>query len=367
MFESIVKYSEFTCGVILLIFAVIQIIYKNRKFINYNLAGIYFCLSYVILTFWAFKSWMIYHVPWLIFTDMAAAFAIGPFVYFYMKTVLGINTKSVIKYTFHFIPAVVVFCTIIAINIIDGHIVRYYMQFPGEYPEYNLNQSVRIIDFISNFYMLLYLTFTVKIIYDLLKKRNQKSIKELKIILKYMLFVVIFSLMMLMASITGSNLLNIISIYLLTLAGIWYFIFSFRYPEFTQKAIREAKFIRYENTILNGIDANVVLEHLDYLMNEEKIYVDDELTLQKLSAQLMITSHQLSKILNSKRKVNFRTLVNSYRIKEAMSQIASYPDKTILEIALASGFNSKSSFNGVFLKSTGVTPSDYRKSLTAVR
>lgn len=172
---------------------------------------------------------------------------------------------------------------------------------------------------------------------------------------------------MLMASITGSNLLNIISIYLLTLAGIWYFIFSFRYPEFTQKAIREAKFIRYENTILNGIDANVVLEHLDYLMNEEKIYVDDELTLQKLSAQLMITSHQLSKILNSKRKVNFRTLVNSYRIKEAMSQIASYPDKTILEIALASGFNSKSSFNGVFLKSTGVTPSDYRKSLTAVR
>ena len=363
MIESILKYSEFTCGIILLLFASIQIIYKNRDFINYNLAGLYFCLSYVILTFWAFKSEIMFYAPWLLFTDMTAPFAIGPFVYFYIKTVLGLKTKSRVKYSLHFIPALTVFLTIIVNNIIDGHMVRYYLHFPGEYPSYNLNPFIRSIDFISTFYMIFYLILSVKNIYTLLKNKNHKSIKELRIIFNYMFLVIVFSLMMLMASVLGSNSLNILSIYLLTFSGIWYFIFSFRYPEFTQKAIKEARVIRYENSLLKGVDSDVVLERLDDLMDEDKIFIDDELTLQKLSELLMISSHQLSKILNTKRKINFRTLVNTYRIKEAMNQMSDHPDKTILEIALASGFNSKSSFNGVFMKTTGFTPSDYRKSL----
>jgi len=363
MIESILKYSEFTCGITLFLFAAIQIIYKNRDFINYNLAGLYFCVSYVILTLWAFKSGMILSVPWLLHSDMAAPFAIGPFAYFYVKTVLGIRTKSYLKYALHFIPAIIVLCAIIASNIIDGSLAHYYWQFSMEYPSYNLTPLIRSIDFISNFYMIFYFILIVKNVYQLLKNKNHKSIRELQILFYYMFLIVLFNTMMLMASVTGNNVLNITAIYLLTLSGVWYFIFSFRYPEFAQKAIKEAKVIRYENSILNGIDAKIVLERLDDLMEEEKIFIDEELTMQKLSELLMITPHQFSKILNSKRKMNFRTLVNSYRIKEAMKQMADYPDKTILEIALSSGFNSKSSFNGVFMKTAGVTPSDYRKSI----
>ncbi|HOP65371.1 MAG TPA: helix-turn-helix domain-containing protein, partial [Spirochaetota bacterium] len=155
---------------------------------------------------------------------------------------------------------------------------------------------------------------------------------------------------------------NIASIYLLTLAALWYFIFSFRYPEFTQKAIRDARTIRYQNNMLSGIDSDAVLERLDELMEDEKLYTDYELTLPKLSGLLMITPHQLSKILNSKRNINFRTLINSWRVKESIRQMAEHPERTILEIAMESGFNSKSSFNSVFLKSTGQTPSEYRES-----
>jgi len=363
MIESIIKYSEFTCGIILFIFAAIQIIYKNRNFLNYNLAGLYFCLSYVIMTFWAFKSGMILYTPWLMYTDMTTAFAIGPFAYFYIKTVLGLKTKSYLKYMLHFIPAAAVLCAIITNNIIDGEMVSHYLHFPSNYPVYNVNPMLRVIDFISNIYMIFYFILIIKTIYNLLNNKSHKSMKELNIIFYYMFFIVLFSLMMLIASAAGNNILNITAIYLLTLSGIWYFIFSFRYPEFTQNAIREAKSIRYENSILNSIDSDVVLERLDELMEEEKIYIDEELTMQKLSELLMITPHQFSKMLNSTRKMNFRTLVNSYRIKEAMNQMAEWPDKTILEIALASGFNSKSSFNSVFMKSAGVTPSDFRKSL----
>lgn len=363
MIETIIKYSEFTCGIILLAFAIIQFIYKERKFINFNIAGLYISLSYVILLIWGFKSGLNLHVQWLLFTDTAAAFLIGPFVYFYIKSVLGIRTESLFKYALHFIPAVIVFSFIVINNIANDSNIRYYLDSPMEYPVYTHNPYIRWIDFFSNIYMIIYFSFTIRNIYSLLKKNNHKSLKEIKIVFYYMFFIVLFSAMMLVASLYQLTILNIIAIYLLTLSGIWYLIFSFRYPEFTQNAIKEAKTIRYENTILSSVDSDAVIERLEDLMNEDKIFRDEELTLQKLSDMLMVTPHQLSRILNSKRNMNFRSLINSYRIKDALSRMSLYPEKNILEIALESGFNSKSSFNSVFMKSTGVTPSDYRKGI----
>ncbi len=363
MIESIIKYSEFTCGIILFLFAVIQLTYKNRQFVNYNIAGLYFCLSYVILAFWTFKSGLILHVPWLLYTDMTTAFAIGPFVYFYIKTVLGIKTRSFTGYLLHFIPALVVLCVIIANNLIDDSLVRYYRDNRVNYPLYGISPVISAVDLISDFYMLLYFGLTIKNIYTLLKNNRHQSLHELKTVFYYMFFIVLFTVMLLIANIAENALLNITAVYLLTISGIWFFYFSFRYPEFTQKAIREAKVIRYRNFMLQGVDAGVVLARLDELMEDEKIYLDYDLTLPKLGTLLMITPHQLSKILNVKRKMNFRSLINAYRVKESMQQMACYPGKTVLETALACGFNSKSSFNAVFMKTVGITPSDYKKSL----
>jgi AraC-like DNA-binding protein len=187
--------------------------------------------------------------------------------------------------------------------------------------------------------------------------------RELNIVFYYLLIAVACFFMMLLANIINLSVLNFISVYLLLLMGFWYSLFSFRHPEFTQKAIKEAKVLRYQNSINTGIDTEVVLARLDELMDEEKIFTDDELTLPKLSAKLMITPHQLSMILNSKRRMNFRSLVNSYRIRESMKQMAEFPDKTVLDITLDCGFNSKSSFNAVFIKMTGTTPTNYRRSL----
>lgn len=361
MIQSILKYSEFSCGIILMLFAIIQFTYKHRQFINLNIAGLYFCLSYVILSLWSFKSGIIFYAPWLMYTDIAMAFAIGPFVYYYLRSVLGYRPAPPARYSIHFITAILVFTMIVTNNILNDTYIRYYYKNPSVYPVYNLSIVVRDIDFISNFYMIAYFIASTKNIHLYLKNGSHKSSRELHFIFYYMFFILLFSGMMLIANVTGNSSLNITAIYLLTIAGIWYFIFSFRYPEFTQKAIREARVIRYQNTMLSGIAPSAVLERLDELMEEEKVFTDYELTLPKLSSQLMITPHQLSRILNSERKMNFRSLLNSYRVKESMKQMAEFPERTILDIALASGFNSKSSFNSVFLKTTGKTPSDYRE------
>ena len=58
-------------------------------------------------------------------------------------------------------------------------------------------------------------------------------------------------------------------------------------------------------------------------------------------------------------------LTRSYRITEAIEMFKNpnHDRKTILEILYDVGFNSKSSFNHVFKKKTGETPSKFRRAL----
>jgi len=133
------------------------------------------------------------------------------------------------------------------------------------------------------------------------------------------------------------------------------------YPEYfniLQKVVREGL---YEYSRVKGIDLEMINIELKKLMEEEKVFYDDELTLPDLAKRLSITKHQLSEILNKKHKKNFFTYINEYRIREAAKLLIDMPDKKILEIAMIVGFNSKSSFNNSFAKYVGLPPSEYRK------
>ncbi|MGC9366431.1 MAG: helix-turn-helix domain-containing protein [bacterium] len=67
-------------------------------------------------------------------------------------------------------------------------------------------------------------------------------------------------------------------------------------------------------------------------------------------------------MINESLQQNFFNFVNSYRIEEVKKMLVDEvnSDRTILEIMYECGFNSKSSFNSVFKKQTGLTPSQYR-------
>lgn len=98
-------------------------------------------------------------------------------------------------------------------------------------------------------------------------------------------------------------------------------------------------------------------------MEEQKLYQDSELKLADLAKELSISSHNLTEILNQYMGQNFYDFVNHYRVKEVKQKLLG-PDsknKTVLALALDAGFNSKSSFNSLFKKQTGMTPSQFRK------
>lgn len=97
-------------------------------------------------------------------------------------------------------------------------------------------------------------------------------------------------------------------------------------------------------------------------MEQNKPYLDEDLTLQKLAAQVHMPEKELSILINQQIGKHFFDFINEYRIREAKILLKDQPNLTVLEILYQIGFNSKSSFYTAFKKETGVTPSYYRKS-----
>lgn len=97
------------------------------------------------------------------------------------------------------------------------------------------------------------------------------------------------------------------------------------------------------------------------LMETERLFLDEDLSLGRLAAELKLTQHQLSWFINEDLGENFYSLVNRYRVDAARKMLREEPERTVLSIALAVGFNSKSSFHTAFTRLTGQTPAAYRK------
>lgn len=115
------------------------------------------------------------------------------------------------------------------------------------------------------------------------------------------------------------------------------------------------------------IDKNLVLEivnKLEKLMEEEKPFLNKNLSLSTLSDKLNTRTHILSFVINTHYNVNFYTYINTFRLDYSKSLLEN-PKKQYLSmegVAYESGFGSKSTFNTLFKKHLGMTPVQYKKS-----
>ena len=100
-------------------------------------------------------------------------------------------------------------------------------------------------------------------------------------------------------------------------------------------------------------------------MAEKKPYLDPDLQLSSLAKEMKMTRGQLSQLINNGLGENFYDFINRHRVEEVKKLMAD-PDKenfSLLGIAFEAGFKSKSSFNLIFKRFTGLTPTGYRKNL----
>ncbi len=100
-------------------------------------------------------------------------------------------------------------------------------------------------------------------------------------------------------------------------------------------------------------------------MVEGRYYLNSDLTLQSLAAELTMNPHALSQTINDALNQRFSDFINEYRIKAVIEKLndPQYANITVLGMAYDSGFNSKTTFNRAFKKVTGKTPKVYRAQL----
>ncbi len=104
-------------------------------------------------------------------------------------------------------------------------------------------------------------------------------------------------------------------------------------------------------------------DHIVGLIKEKELYLNPDFRINDLAEELGVGSHELSFIINHRFKTNFKELVNEIRINRFLEEIKSGAgeSKTMLGIALDSGFGSKATFQRAFKKLKGVSPVEFKK------
>jgi AraC-like DNA-binding protein len=162
---------------------------------------------------------------------------------------------------------------------------------------------------------------------------------------------------------------------LITFFSFAYSFYAIRQPEILEfpssapegeAETRESNGGRYARSGLRDDQADEYLTRLLRFMDDEKPFLNGDLTISDLARKTGIPKHYITEVLNEKYGRNFFSFINEYRVREVLSRIndSRYQHYTILAIAFDSGFNSKSTFNSFFKAYTGKTPSTYRQAIS---
>lgn len=107
------------------------------------------------------------------------------------------------------------------------------------------------------------------------------------------------------------------------------------------------------------------------MMENDRIYRNPDLSLEKAAEMLQTNRTYLSQVVNEQSGLSFPVFINSYRLKEAIELLSDPKNEEPLKsISYSVGFSTPSGFYTLFRQKTGMAPSVFRqnvKDLNAVR
>lgn len=103
-----------------------------------------------------------------------------------------------------------------------------------------------------------------------------------------------------------------------------------------------------------------IIHKIDVLLSTKEVFLDPDLTLDRLARKACIPARQISAAINQVYGRNISQIVNEYRIERAKTLLLT-TDKAITQIYLDSGFQTKSNFHREFSRVTQQTPSAFRR------
>ena len=372
------------------LFLAIFIFQKYRRILaNKILAALIFLYSLVLLNLFFSEIGYYHHYPLIMTIPIGFPFMIGPLHYLYASYLLRQQTV-IQKWNFlHLIPFLL--CLVYffpglfwskqeLITLLDN----------SEYPS-----IFRIYNWILIVQAMIYIILTLKLIqkYSRYFKDTFSSIEKVKLswlinitlFVGFGIFVFIIENMLLVVGINLSHFFNLSS----TLVALYVYGFGYlgliksemfinpdatrsiqdlpltSYTLQSEQETEKSDMSKYSRSGLTDKKAQEYINDLFALMDDIKPYQNSNLSLHQLAEMLSISAHNLSEVINVHLKQNFFELINHYRVEQVKRDLKD-PQKqnlTLLSIAHDAGFNSKSSFNVIFKRITGQTPSEYRQSI----
>lgn len=121
---------------------------------------------------------------------------------------------------------------------------------------------------------------------------------------------------------------------------------------FSSNRLTEEQSKEMENKLLN-------------LLQEEKIFLEEHLTMGDLADRLNTNKNYLSEIIARSEHRTFYHLINTFRIEHACEMITKNPKEKLEQVAISSGFSSGSAFSQVFKRIKNMPPREFVQSLKA--
>jgi AraC-like DNA-binding protein len=289
-------------------------------------------------------------------------YMIGPMVILYVYNLLYNKMPGLKSFAFVSIPALVS----ILHYLVEVILLGTGTPDAANYRNFALRLWILIAVYVFTSF-LLYLQYRRKI------TDFYSNIEKLKITWLKIMLLVIFSVA-LAGMINGILFNSYVQIgydllLMLSVLITWYF--SLNHPQLFVKTDPSTfengvpKTQKYEKTALSEKAVKENAAELEKTILEDELYLEPDLTMSDLSDETGLPVHHISQTINRHFESNFYTFINTYRISHAKDLLEKNTTQQILEIALESGFGSKSQFNRIFKNIVGKTPGEYRSQFTS--
>jgi AraC-like DNA-binding protein len=317
------------------------------------------------------QLWPTVHIPFLR-ADLIYPLTYGPFLWLYVGALTGTIEKISARHLVHFAP----FAALSIFQLLSG-----WAPAPPNPNSGSFNTVIRVIGGVSFVVLATYATAVL----GKLRGHDEKVLAHFSNLPDYVTLgwvrwmtvgmSGVFLLLFVAAVLSKPELMLVHLISLIVAIVVLSFFGLQQGPVFStpdenvqppDASEREKAGPRYDRSGLNADRADIITKRLDKLMASERPYLNADLTITLLAQRMAVPRHHLTEVINARQQKNFFQFINDYRI-QAVKQALADPEnaqQTLLDIAYASGFNSKSSFNTSFKQLTGQTPSQYRRQLT---
>ncbi len=300
------------------------------------------------------------------FLPIYFSLAFGPLAYFYTRSLTDPDFRFRPQHVLHFLPA---FLQLGLYTFLQTRDYRFRRAFWFEVHQPYTYDLEFILTLLS---LLIYLVLSIR----LLRKYKRRIQNQFSDIARIKL-----------------NWLRVIQLILICLAALWLADTAFRlwlgyYPLTPLSTISigmavlllagggliqpdlaragQAKFEPEEGdeAVESELDPQLLLA-IRQLMEREELFLRSQLNLNEFAQELGRSGREVSQHINAGLQMTFIDFVNHYRVERVklLMENGAADQLTLFGIALESGFNSKATFNRVFKKFTGKSPSTYQNGL----